>query len=317
MTVILAAEPIPEQHVEDLQQQGLTIINLDNVQPEQLATIDIMFGWNKMVGPKILATPNHRLKWIQAASSGVDYLPLATLSEQGIIVSNAKGMHAVPIAQTVMSYILYFTRGIRQSLSSQANKEWRHHEIGRATETLEHRTIMVFGTGQIGHQIAVYAKALGLKTIGINRHGEKRDAFDEILTDQDYQTKLADADFVVNMMPLTPETENFFDTAFFNAMGEGHYFFNLGRGASIDETALMAQLNNGHLAGAAIDVAQTEPLPETSPLWTTTNLVITPHISGYIPDIHERLFRIFEQNLPVFLTDGQLAVNQVDLSAGY
>ncbi|MEJ1307089.1 hypothetical protein QY884_03365 [Latilactobacillus sakei] len=67
MTVILAAEPIPEQHVEDLQQQGLTIINLDNVQPEQLATIDIMFGWNKMVGPKILATPNHRLKWIQAS----------------------------------------------------------------------------------------------------------------------------------------------------------------------------------------------------------------------------------------------------------
>lgn len=317
MTVILAAETIPEQHVKALIAQGLTIIALADLKPSQLGSIEIMFGWNKDVGPKILAEPGNQLKWIQTASSGVDYLPLATLAKQGVLVSNARGMHAKPIAQTALSYILYFTRGIYQSLPAQAAHQWEHHAIGEQMTNLEHRTLLIFGTGQIGEEIAKYAHVMGMHTIGVNRHGKPVANFDQILTDTDYEQALPQADFVINVMPLTPVTNRFFDTTFFTQLHRGAYFFNLGRGASVDEAALMHYLQSGHLAGAAIDVAQNEPLPSDSPLWATPNLIITPHVSGYIADIHERLFKIFDQNLPSYLDKGELPVNPVDLSAGY
>ncbi|QAR35555.1 phosphoglycerate dehydrogenase [Latilactobacillus curvatus] len=317
MTVILAAETIPEQHVKALIAQGLTIIALADLKPSQLGSIEIMFGWNKDVGPKILAEPGNQLKWIQTASSGVDYLPLATLAKQGVLVSNARGMHAKPIAQTALSYILYFTRGIYQSLPAQAAHQWEHHAIGEQMTNLEHRTLLIFGTGQIGEEIAKYAHVMGMHTIGVNRHGKPVANFDQILTDTDYEQALPQADFVINVMPLTPVTNRFFDTTFFTQLHRGAYFFNLGRGASVDEAALMHYLQSGHLAGAAIDVAQNEPLPSDSPLWATPNLIIMPHVSGYIADIHERLFKIFDQNLPSYLDKGELPVNPVDLSAGY
>lgn len=317
MTVILAAETIPEQHVKALTAQGLTIIALADLKPSQLGSIEIMFGWNKDVGPKILAEPGNQLKWIQTASSGVDYLPLATLAKQGVLVSNARGMHAKPIAQTALSYILHFTRGIYQSLPAQAAHQWEHHAIGEQMTNLEHRTLLIFGTGQIGEEIAKYAHVMGMHTIGVNRHEKPVANFDQILTDTDYEQALPQADFVINVMPLTPVTNRFFDTTFFTQLHRGAYFFNLGRGASVDEAALMHYLQSGHLAGAAIDVAQNEPLPSDSPLWATPNLIITPHISGYIADIHERLFKIFDQNLPSYLDKGELPVNLVDLSAGY
>lgn len=318
MTVILAAETIPEQHVKALTAKGLTIIALADLKPSQLGSIEIMFGWNKDVGPKILAEPGNQLKWIQTASSGVDYLPLATLAKQGVLVSNARGMHAKPIAQTALSYILHFTRGIYQSLPAQAAHQWEHHAIGEQMTNLEHRTLLIFGTGQIGEEIAKYAHVMGMHTIGVNRHEKPVANFDQILlTDTDYEQALPQADFVINVMPLTPVTNRFFDTTFFTQLHRGAYFFNLGRGASVDEAALMHYLQSGHLAGAAIDVAQNEPLPSDSPLWATPNLIITPHISGYIADIHERLFKIFDQNLPSYLDKGELPVNPVDLSAGY
>ena len=318
MTVILAAETIPEQHVKALTAKGLTIIALADLKPSQLGSIEIMFGWNKDVGPKILAEPGNQLKWIQTASSGVDYLPLATLAKQGVLVANARGMHAKPIAQTALSYILHFTRGIYQSLPAQAAHQWEHHAIGEQMTNLEHRTLLIFGTGQIGEEIAKYAHVMGMHTIGVNRHEKPVANFDQILlTDTDYEQALPQADFVINVMPLTPVTNRFFDTTFFTQLHRGAYFFNLGRGASVDEAALMHYLQSGHLAGAAIDVAQNEPLPSDSPLWATPNLIITPHISGYIADIHERLFKIFDQNLPSYLDKGELSVNPVDLSAGY
>lgn len=317
MTVILAAETIPEQHVKALTAKGLTIIALADLKPSQLGSIEIMFGWNKDVGPKILAEPGNQLKWIQTASSGVDYLPLATLAKQGVLVSNARGMHAKPNAQTALSYILHFTRGIYQSLPAQAAHQWEHHAIGEQMTNLEHRTLLIFGTGQIGEEIAKYAHVMGMHTIGVNRHEKPVANFDQILTDTDYEQALPQADFVINVMPLTPVTNRFFDTTFFTQLHRGAYFFNLGRGASVDEAALMHYLQSGHLAGAAIDVAQNEPLPSDSPLWATPNLIITPHISGYIADIHERLFKIFDQNLPSYLDKGELPVNPVDLSAGY
>ncbi len=317
MTVILAAETIPEQHVKALTAKGLTIIALADLKPSQLGSIEIMFGWNKDVGPKILAEPGNQLKWIQTASSGVDYLPLATLAKQGVLVSNARGMHPKPIAQTALSYILHFTRGIYQSLPAQAAHQWEHHAIGEQMTNLEHRTLLIFGTGQIGEEIAKYAHVMGMHTIGVNRHEKPVANFDQILIDTDYEQALPQADFVINVMPLTPVTNRFFDTTFFTQLHRGAYFFNLGRGASVDEAALMHYLQSGHLAGAAIDVAQNEPLPSDSPLWATPNLIITPHISGYIADIHERLFKIFDQNLPSYLDKGELPVNPVDLSAGY
>lgn len=317
MTNILAAENIPETARIELAQQGLTIINRADVSQAQLAEIDIMFGWNKVIGPQILAIPNHRLKWIQTATSGIDYLPLQTLIDQNILVTNARGMHAVPIAQTVMSYLLYFTRGIYQSLNAQRQRVWDHHPIGQSTMTLEGRTILIFGTGQIGEKVAQYAQTMGLKAIGVNRNGEPINHFEQIVTTETVDQVLEQADFIVNGMPLTSETTDYFNADFFAKVAAGTYFFNVGRGKSVNEAALMAALNAGQLAGAAIDVAQNEPLVADSPLWSTPNLVITPHISGYIPDLHERVYTVFARNLPTFLADGHLTYNTVSLTEGY
>ncbi len=124
-------------------------------------------------------------------------------------------MHAKPIAQTALSYILHFTRGIYQSLPAQAAHQWEHHAIGEQMTNLEHRTLLIFGTGQIGEEIAKYAHVMGMHTIGVNRHEKPVANFDQILTDTDYEQALPQADFVINVMPLTPVTNRFFDTTFF------------------------------------------------------------------------------------------------------
>lgn len=317
MSVILAAESIPHQYHQTLFDQGCQIMTLDEVNDQNIESIEIMFGWNKVVGPKILAAPNSQLKWIQTATSGVDYMPLETLKEKQILVSNARGMHATPIAQTCLSYLFYFTRGLHQSCLPHQQHQWQHHQVGQSMVTLKHKKLLVYGTGQIGTKVAKYLRPFGIETIGVNRRGDDANYFDRVYATPDASSVISEADFIVNVMPLTHETQDFFNAEFFNKMSKNAYFFNLGRGQSVDEAALIQALEQDVIAGAAIDVAKNEPLSETSPLWEVKNLLITPHVSGYIPDLHERVYQFFAQNLPGYLNNKTLIYNVVDLTEGY
>jgi phosphoglycerate dehydrogenase-like enzyme len=187
----------------------------------------------------------------------------------------------------------------------------------RLTPVIAGKTALIFGTGGLGSAVARAARTLGLHTIGVRRSPAPADGFDEVIGLAAHAAALPRADFVVLTLPLTGATRGLANAAFFAAMREGAGFANVGRGALVDQPALCAALESGHLGGAIIDVATPEPLPPESPLWTTRNLVVTPHVScddplTYVPDALDLLI----DNL-YRLADGRPLRNLVDPALGY
>ena len=277
--------------------------------------IDVIYGWGKPA-ESVLAQSN-KLKFVQSNSAGVDYLPLAEFKAKQISLANVSGIHAEPISEMVLAYILSFARGIEASHAARREHNWIGDQIRNQIYTLTNRTVVILGTGHIGQGIAEKLKAFGVTTIGVSRHGRPAAHFDRVVTDKSGTVEAAKADFVVNIMPLTAETRHFFNPAFFDQMENQPVFINVGRGPSVDTKALIDALDTHQLAGAALDVFENEPLEATSPLWEMDNVIITPHISGGFREYGQAAFNIFYKNLTTFIQTGTIAINQVNLSAGY
>ncbi|MFD1672227.1 NAD(P)-dependent oxidoreductase [Agrilactobacillus yilanensis] len=320
---LLALKPFRPDQLTQLATQypTLTVITPETLKPSDVDTINILYGYRQ--GTKrhsdllnqLLASDSSQLQWIQSLSAGVDSLPFEALAAKHILVTTASGTHENSIAQNVLGYLLYFERGLQQAIQAQAQ---RHYGIDTTkVSNLDDKTILIFGTGHVGQKIAQIAAAFGMHVLGVSHSGRPKAGFETIATDQDYQPLLAKADYLVNIMPLTAETTHFFDKAFFDQLTTQPLFVNVGRGPSVDETALISALDKVQIKAAALDVFETEPLPLESPLWNYPNVLITPHTSGYVAHFKKAFFKIFEPNLAQFMKDGTLIRNQVDLSRRY
>jgi glyoxylate/hydroxypyruvate reductase A len=255
------------------------------------------------------------LRWIQAIGSGVGQFVSARLSEGGIVLTNGASIGAASIAEWSLARMLQILKRLPEHDANAREHRW----VAAHGSGLDGRTLAIVGLGAIGRQVAVRARAFGVHLVGIRRRwspGDTDPDVDELWGPDALHDVLGRSDIVVLATPGTSDNESLFDAAAFAAMRPGSIFLNVGRGMLVDEDALMASLQAGHLRAAAIDVARTEPLPPDSPLWTTPNLYISPHSSAGGDDYGRRAFDLFCDNLARFV-DGQPLVNLVDLSNGY
>lgn len=313
----LLQETTPEQlqRVKDLAPDYEVIDGFsDSTLNFPAADIEIVYGWSSAKSDFLLENKDSHLKWIQAKSAGVDTMNLSLLNEKNIILTNASGIHGVPIAESVFGMLLADTRGIKKAINQQTNKVWSQTE---SLVELKGKTIMIIGMGQVGKEVARLAQAFGLNVIGVNRSGNPVTEVSEIIKQDQIPKHIKRADFVVNILPLTSETTNYYDDSFFTSMKKGAGFINVGRGPSVDTDALIRQIKNGQIGFAGLDVFKEEPLAKDSPLWDLPEVLITPHISGVAEHFKKRLFAIFEENLTAYVAGEELPRNVIDYKHNY
>ncbi len=258
---------------------------------------------------RLLALPS--LRWVHTVSVGVDHL-IDRLPPH-VILTNARGVFDRPIAEMVMTYILMIVKRMPAFLRQQEAKVWRSRKLREA----EGLTVGLVGLGHIGQRVAQMAKALGMRVWAVRRHPTGDEAHVDLCLPAEQLDRLcAASDFVVITVPLTEETYKMIGEAQFQAMPATSWLINVARGAVVDEEALIRALRGGWIGGAALDVFEEEPLPQSSPLWEMENVIITPHNSWSTPRLAEREVTIFLENLRRYRA-GEPLLNLVDRQRGY
>jgi phosphoglycerate dehydrogenase-like enzyme len=275
---------------------------------------DVLFVWNflsdAVVGGWHAADA---LRWIHVASAGVDRLLFPSLVESEVLVTNSRGIFDRPMAEYVLGTVLSLAKDLHTSVRLQDRKIWRHRE----TERIEGKRALVVGTGPIGRAIATQLAAAGMSVNGAGRVGRDDDPdFGEVHGHDRLYDVLGDFDYVVLAAPLTEQTKGMIDANALARFQPTARLINVGRGALVVQEDLVAALEAGRLAGAALDVFDTEPLPETSPLWEMPHVLISPHMSGDTIGWHEDLVDLFTANLRRFTRNEPLR-NVVDKRRGY
>lgn len=250
------------------------------------------------------------VKWIQASGAGVDHWTPWDIGQ--VTITNASGIHAEVMAQYTLWAILHHRLGFPRMARNQSKSLWDKKLLVSAAGA----TLAIVGFGRIGAEVGRLAKAVGLKVIGVRARPEPSEHADEVVGTDRLHEALGQADFVLNVLPLTDETRGLFDADMLAAMKPGACLINTGRGHIVEEDALAAAIKSGHLGAAVLDVFATEPLPPESPLWTLENVVITPHTAGDMVDWESDITTLFCDNLERW-TKGDALENIVDPSRGY
>lgn len=253
------------------------------------------------------------LRWHHAPNAGVNHILTPKYLERDLILTNGAGVHGIPIAEFVITYLLAYTKRLPILYQLHAEHNWQR---GLPNIELFGKTLLIIGAGGIGQEIAVRAKAFGMRIFGSSRQSQPLPNFDKVVGANEWKELLPEAEFVVIAAPLTPETKGLIDLETLRLFRPDSYLINIARGAIVDESALTKALQEGWIAGAALDTVFTEPLPAESPLWTLPNVFITPHCSGNSPRVKERTIALFLENFTRY-RQGQPLRNVVDKTAGY
>jgi len=282
---------------------------------------DVVFGFwgaelhQAFTGAGTLSDVAPRLKWIQLTSAGADRLLGSGFIQQGVTVTTVSGLHATPIGEFILQSILMLAKRAPQYMRSQARHEWSRF----MPRELHGSTVGIVGIGNIGAEAGRLAKAFGCRVIATKRSATKPESApyaDEILPSSELPRLLAESDYVVLSMPLTPETRGMIGETELRMMKPTASLINIARGPVVVEEALIRALREGWIAAAALDVFDKEPLPDDSPLWDMENVILSPHISGGTEIYNVRAVEIFAENLRRYL-DGQPLRNIVDPARGY
>lgn len=238
------------------------------------------------------------LKWSHYTSSGIgQQLHVKELNAKGVITTSSTGSNAEPVSQTGFTMLLMLARGFGSHIHSQAQRAWKPLRGNELPDDLRGQTLLLIGVGSVGKNVATYARAFGLKVIGVRRSPmQDGDPVDEMHPPSKLHELLPRADWVMICCPLTPETRNLIDANAFKRMKKGAKLINIGRGEVIDDKALLEGLRSGHVGGAGLDAHSEEPLPADSPLWSMRNVIITPHNASASTGNEPRSAEIFIDN---------------------
>ena len=254
------------------------------------------------------------LKWIHSFSAGVEKVLTDKVIKSKVIVSNSSGIHAIPIAEHVIGFMLMFTRKFYDTFKKQQKKIW---EANQNLTEIRGKTVLVVGLGHIGTEVARLTSCIGAKVIAIKQSLSNKPKFvDKLYRIRDLGKVLPKADFVVLCLPLTAETKHLFGMKKFKLMKRSGSIINIGRGGLIKESDLITALEQRIIAGAALDVTEEEPLSQKSKLWQMENAVITPHHSGWSEKYMDRAIDLFCINLKAYFKREKLP-NLVDKKRGY
>ncbi len=285
--------------------------NLAMADPQQAisegAGCDIIFGEPSLIGQVI--NQLQRVEWVQATWAGVEPL-LRPGIRGGFVLTNARNVYGAMMSEYVFGYLLFIERRILQRWQAQLSGEWDELPNG----SLRGKVIGLVGVGTIGAHLAKTAHHFGMVVYGYTRGSEACQDVDCYFHGNDWQLFASNLDYLVCCLPGTPATHNLVDTAFIGALPAKTWLLNIGRGSTVDESALIDALRQGCLAGAVLDVFAEEPLPRDHPLWSTPNTFVTAHTAArnYPPDIAS----IFVDNYRRYI-QGQPLLYQVDFNLGY
>lgn len=259
------------------------------------------------------------LRWLQHFGTGVDRCLLSPAAQGAdFILTNAQHTAGPPIAEHVIAMLMMLTRNLQYFHHLQQEQVWqRPPDTPSPMIEIGGKTMLVAGLGGIGTEVARRAAALGMRVIATRRSGrEGPDFVDYVGLPGELPELAAQADVIVNALPLTRETTGIFGREFFAALKQGAYFISIGRGKNTDTAELIAALKSGRLAGAGLDVTDPEPLTRGHELWTLPNVIITPHISYMTDRGFERNRLVITENLRRYI-NGERLLNVVDIDRGY
>ena len=282
--------------------------------PRAVAGADVLFLWDFFSSALRDAWPHaDALKWVHVAAAGVDAMLFEELRSSDVVVTNAHGTFDQPIAEFVLASILAHNKQLHLSKRLQQDSVWKHREL---TRTAGSRALVV-GTGGIGRATARLLRAVGLEVRGVGRTTREQDPdFGTVVASTDLAEHVGWADHVVLAAPLTEQTRDLVDDAVLAAMQPSAHLINVGRGALVDEDALLSALRTGEIAAASLDVFREEPLPVSHPFWGLENVHVSAHMCGDVVGWRDALALQFQDNLERW-TAGQDLANVVDKRRGY
>ena len=276
--------------------------NLSPLDLQADAIVSLASGLSNEVLPQMT-----KLRWVQALTSGVDGFQAFSNLPKSVWLTSMRGIHGASVSEYVLLHMLALGRGFLQHHAQQQAQVWR-----RISQPLLHgKTVAVIGTGFIACELARRCKVLGMHTVGVSATARAVPEFDEVVSRGELHSALARADFTVLVVQLDPGTRGLMDAAAFAAMKPGSHFINVSRGGVCDEDALLHALQSGHMAGAALDVFATEPLPVAHPLWHAPNCLITPHTAGSFDTYIAAAIPTIAANLDAFIQGRAPTINLV------
>jgi phosphoglycerate dehydrogenase-like enzyme len=253
------------------------------------------------------------LRWVHTPAAGVDrFLEMPELRRRKIILTNNSGSYDIQIAEHVMAFIFSAAKRLHLYRDQQSRAEWTDQQHAE----LRGETVVVYGAGSIGGEVARLASAVGLKVIAVRRSGAAVPGASRVVAPDALTSAAAEADYLVVAAPLTPATRGAVSRPVIAAMKPTAWLVNIARGPIVDEPALIEALRAGKIGGAALDTFAKEPLPADSPLWAMPNVVITPHTSNSSPKVRERTLALFVENVRRYKA-GERLLNLVDWDRGY
>jgi phosphoglycerate dehydrogenase-like enzyme len=297
-------EEFNKQLLDD-QSKKFRFLPLDVITEADLSWADVY------VGPKPCPNFNFStIKWVHSFNAGVNnYLEIDGWKEHNVLLTRTVCSFGQRISEYCLSYVLRDLQYHQEFQQKQHKKKWKP----TTPKMIKDQTFVIYGTGEIGQEVAKTFTQFGATVYGVSRSGEQKDYFKEVVDHSSTSTFVSKADWIISTLPLTNDTHRMFDSHFFTNLN-GSVFINVGRGATVDEQALIHSLDTGKVRFAVLDVLSQEPLPESSELWGREDMIITPHISA-VTDLNEAIacfidtLRKVENNEPLH--------NQVNVAKGY
>jgi len=279
----------------------------------QIADADAVVGFCQ----QDIVNAGARLRWVHTQTAGVEgCVAVPKVRDGGVVLTNTQRLNGPNIAEHTFGLLLGLTRKINIAVGNQRDGLWDGRGM-RSVMDLEGKTMLIAGLGGIGTDIAKRADAFGMRVIATRNSGREGPPFvAKVGLANELPDMVGEADVVVNVTPLTPETTGLFNAGMFARMKPGAYFINVGRGQSVVTADLVAALQSGKLAGAGLDVTDPEPLPKDHPLWRTPNVIITPHTAGASELKMDRAWILMRENLRRFVA-GDALYSVVDVKRGY
>ncbi len=328
MRLVINAQRLQPEHLASIRRVAPDLEIVETNSSEQLLVelpqADILLGWNRDLSPEMW-NRLPKLRWVHVFSAGVEGLMSPEFKKSGVILSNSRGAHGIPIAEHVMAMLLSWERNLGGYARSQAAHHWER----LPSREIYGQTLGILGLGGIGRQVAVRAKGFGLCVVGLRRSAGSAGAedgggagagdanyVDAVFGPEQLHQFLAGLDYLVISAPLTSATRGMIGAAELAAMKKDAILINIARGPIVDETALVAALQGGRLRAALLDVFAKEPLPADSPLWDMPNVLISPHSSANSHRTVDRGMEIFLENLR-HLREGKPLTAVVDPDLGY